>query len=127
MTLEHLTHQLFWKKNFHQSLRHPRRFMAEVREHSLRNDNLHNFQEKIEDSFQGITSQSNLAAGVRRLHLKVAHSTVDRVILNNNRACIPSPLRSYTQCIPHIDVSPAGLPGQNVASFGRALLQFSQI
>ena len=68
---------------------------AEVREHTPRNENLQNFQKKIEDGFQGITSRLDLAPGIREFfQFKDGLSTVDGVILYNNRIVIPSPLRA---------------------------------
>ena len=68
---------------------------TEVREHTLRNENLQNLQKKIEDGFQGITSRLDLAPGIREFfQFKDGLSTVDGVILYNNRTVIPSPLRA---------------------------------
>ena len=68
---------------------------AEVREHSLRDENLQNLQKKIADGFQGITSRFDFAPGLRELfQFKDGLSTVDGVILYNNGTVIPSPLRA---------------------------------
>ena len=68
---------------------------AEVREHTLREENLQNLQKKMEDGFHGITSRLDLAPGIREFfQFKDGFSTVDGVILYNNRTVIPSPLRA---------------------------------
>ena len=68
---------------------------AEVREHTLRNENLQNLQQRIKDGFQGITSRLDLAPGIREFfQSKDGLSTVVGVILYNNRTVIPSPLRA---------------------------------
>ena len=68
---------------------------AEVREHTLRDENLQNLQKMIEDCFQGITSRLDLAPGIRDFfQFKDGLSTVDGEILYNNRTVIPSPLRA---------------------------------
>ena len=68
---------------------------AEVQEHTLRDENLQNLQKKIEDGLQGITSQLDLSPGIREFfQFKDGLSTVDKVILYNNRTVIPSPLRA---------------------------------
>ena len=68
---------------------------AEVREHTLRDENLQNLQQKIEDGFQDITSRLDLAPGVREFfQFKDGPSTVDGVILYNNRTVMPPPLRA---------------------------------
>ena len=38
---------------------------AEVREHTLRDENLQNLHKKIEDGFQGLTSRLDVAPGIR--------------------------------------------------------------
>ena len=66
---------------------------AEVREHTLRDDNLQSLQEKIKNFFQGITSPSDLAPGIRDFFpFKHGLNTVDGVILYNIRTVIPSSL-----------------------------------
>ena len=66
---------------------------AEVREDTLRDENLQNLQKKIKDGFQGITSRMDLTPGIREFfQFKDGLSTVDGVILYNNRTVIPSPL-----------------------------------
>ena len=68
---------------------------AEVREHTLRDESLQNLQKQIEDSFQGITPRLDFAQGIREIfQFKDGLSTVDGVILYNNRTVIPSPLRA---------------------------------
>ena len=68
---------------------------AEVQEHTLRDENLQKLQKKIEDGFQGIISQLDYAPGIREFfQFKNGLSTVDGVVLYNNRTVIPSPLRA---------------------------------
>ena len=52
-------------------------------------------KKKIEDGFQGITSRLDIAPGIREFfQFKDGLSTVDGVILYNNRTVIPTPLRA---------------------------------
>ena len=75
---------------------------AEVREHTLHDENLQNLQKKIEDGFQGLTAQLDLVPGIREFfQFKDGLSTVAGVILYNNRTVIPSPLRSLILDILH--------------------------
>ena len=68
---------------------------AEVQVNTLSDENLQNLQTKIEDGFQGIASQLDLAPGIREFfQFKDGRSTMDGVILYNNRTVIPSPLRA---------------------------------
>ena len=55
-------------------------------------------EKNIKDGFQGVTSRLNFAPGIRAFfQFKDGLSTVDGVILYNNRTVIPSPLRALIQ------------------------------
>ena len=75
---------------------------AKVQEQTLRDENLQNLQKKIGNGFQGITSQLDLAPGIQEFfQFKDGLSTVDGVILYNNRTVIPSPLRALILATMH--------------------------